>query len=309
MRLPTLTQNKRELRTGLSLVLYSAGSVHEIAPAVAGVIESYLQFVPPRTLRNHFTNDASGDGTYAALTEKVVERDLKTLRALPRKKKAFTLDYVQGSGTGPGTHSVFFEGTRLEKPRGSEDETNLLRLDVPSDVLRSPGLDAFLDFIIRISSMFPFQTGNCGLCLQRLAMGNDDVDEAVLSFLPRYAGFEFSSSSLRYDMGGHTFGAHWIELLDPALAKKLGGLKAIRKALPKAEVRELPNGVFIRGAKLPPVGDLRNGAADVGLLPDVARLLLPTRLELDELEFTGDFDAAEWLARYDGMKSRAWDNG
>jgi hypothetical protein len=283
--------------------------VHEIAPAVAGVIDAYLKFVPPRTLRNHFTNDASGDGTYGALTEKVVDRDVKALRALSRKKAAFTLEYVQGSGTGPGTHSVYFEGTRLERSRGSEDEANLLRLDFPPDVLRTPGLEPFLEFTVRVSSMFPFQTGNCGLCLQRLAMGNDDVDEAVLSFLPRYAGFDPSSSSLRYDMRGHTFGAHWIELLDPAMVKKVGGLKAIRKALPRADVRELPNGLLIRGAKLPPVGDLRNGAADVGLLPDVARLLLPTRLDLDELEFTGDFDVSEWLARFDEMKSRAWDNG
>jgi len=42
---------------------------------------------------------------------------------------------------------------------------------------------------------------------------------------------------------------------------------------------------------------------------NVARLFLPTRLDLDELEFTGDFDAAGWLGRYDEMKSRPWDNG
>ena len=93
------------------------------------------------------------------------------------------------------------------------------------------------------------------------------------------------------------------------MAKKVGGGKAIRKALPKADVRELPNGIMIRGAKVPPVGDLRKEAPDVGLLPDVARLFLPTRLDLDELEFTGDFDAAGWLGRYDEMKSRPWDNG
>ena len=39
------------------------------------------------------------------------------------------------------------------------------------------------------------------------------------------------------------------------MVAKLGGVKAVRAALPTSDIRELKNGVLIRSARLPPIGD------------------------------------------------------
>lgn len=48
-----------------------------------------------------------------------------------------------------------------------------------------------------------------------------------------------------------------INLLDAAMAKRPGGIEGIRKTLPMVELRVLPDGVLLRGAKVPAVGHLR----------------------------------------------------
>ncbi|MFH0925846.1 MAG: type VI immunity family protein [bacterium] len=119
----------------------------------------------------------------------------------------------------------------------------------------------------------------------------------------RYFGFDPSYDDSADDMKGHTFSAHWINLLNNELIEAVGGIDAIENVLPNADIRKLNNGVFIRGAKLPPIGDINRGANDIGCLPDVARLLQPTRIELSGFG-SPDFDPMPWLARYDEMTSR-----
>jgi hypothetical protein len=112
---------------------------------------------------------------------------------------------------------------------------------------------------------------------------------------------------VRDQLRDHIFTAHWLNYLNDNLAEKIGGYKAIAKVLEGARVKKLPAGVLIRGAELPPVGDVNRGAADLGCLPDVARALKPLRAEISAF---GDphFDAGQWLGRLDDLPSRPWSN-
>ena len=112
-------------------------------------------------------------------------------------------------------------------------------------------------------------------------------------------------------MLGHTFAAHWLNYTDDDLTASLGGPKAIAKVLPECDVRKLKKGMLIRGSKLPPIGDINRKAPDLGCLPDVARLLKPTRLAIEETFFATEdenFDATAWIERMDSMDARPWDN-
>ena len=69
--------------------------------------------------------------------------------------------------------------------------------------------------------------------------------------------------------------------------------------------------MLIRGAKLPPIGDINRKAPDLGWLPEVARILKPTRVDVSAtyLGKAGpSFDALKWIARLDDLDPRPWNN-
>jgi hypothetical protein len=55
---------------------------------------------------------------------------------------------------------------------------------------------------------------------------------------------------------------------------------------------------------MPPIGDIKRRAQDIGCLPDVARLLKPTRVGLTHYF---PFDTVAWLGRFDEMENRDWE--
>lgn len=93
------------------------------------------------------------------------------------------------------------------------------------------------------------------------------------------------------------------------LVAELGGTGPLEKSLPVEGRTLLNHGVCLRAAFRPPVGDVDRLALDIGLLPTVARWLKPKRFTTRS--FAGsqvDMDTASWLARFDGLSDRAWQN-
>jgi len=218
------------------------------------------------------------------------------------------MDYSEGLDGDVGTHAFFVESSKLDD-ENMEEETNLVRLEFPADAAETLGVDKLIGFIEKIATVIPHQTGNAGYAFKRSMMDEDETGKAVLKLLPRYAGFDPSFSAARLDMKNHTFTAHWLNFLDEGMAKPLGGFEGVKKALPKAEVKKLGKGVVIRGALMPPIGDMNRKAKDIGQLPEVARLLAPSRIEMDEFDEDAEvFDAMKWLARLDKMKALDWKN-
>ena len=94
------------------------------------------------------------------------------------------------------------------------------------------------------------------------------------------------------DIGTRVRGARWVTLLGPGPLERLGGIGAIRKALPSTvEVCDVASIAMIRAGKTPELGD-KNRKLDTPLLRALARVLEPITLfrEVDLLSHFANFD-------------------
>lgn len=292
------------VRPGVSAVLYSDVSTPRMASSVADAVAEYLAFIKPATLQTFLGNN----GYHKPLSDRQIAKDLKILRNMPADYEDYRLRYSDSATGDAGTHEIYFESyldSRNEKKKGPE--TNPFRMEFPFDVLDQAGVEEFIAFLIRIAEMLPFQSGNAGYAFQRDMTHERDAALAVVRLLPRYHGFDPSYAHASLRMKDRTPSAHWINLLNRKMVAKLGGVKAVKAALPAADIREFETGVLIRSAKTPPIGDVNRRSPDIGCLPDTARLLRPLRVELAGLGLPRTtFDAMAWLARFDTMESKDW---
>ncbi len=293
------------VRPGLTLSLYLDLPLAECAPRCADAIEAYLAHIGADTLRTYMADN----GTFRPLTPKQISKDLRNLRNLPADSDGYRILYNQGVESEVGTHAVYFEGSASAEPEPLPDTTQLLRLEFPPPPTEDASwLEPFIGLVCRIANLVPFQSGNAGFAFKHSGVLQSNVRKEINQLLPRYYGFDPSYDSARMRMRGHVFGAHWLTLLRTDLIQKLGGLDTLRAALPQAELRPLDQGLLIRTAKRPPLGDVNRQCRDIGCMPDVARLLRPLRFEVKGFGQPQEvFDAQAWLARYDDKASQPWE--
>ncbi|HEX5748019.1 MAG TPA: type VI immunity family protein [Archangium sp.] len=267
-------------------------------------MEAYLAQVGPDTLRTYMADN----GQFRPLTSKQISKDLRNLRNLPAGRDSYRILYNQGEEGEVGTHAIYFEGSSLAEPEPLPDKTHVLRLEFPPPPAGDEWLEPFIGFVSRIANLVPFQSGNAGFAFKHVGVLQSNVRKEINQLLPRYYGFDPSYDSARMKMRGRAFGAHWLTLLRTDLIQKLGGMEALRAALPRAELRPLDQGLLIRAARRPPLGDVNRQCADIGCMPEVARLLRPIRYEAKGFGQPQEvFDALAWLARYDDKASQPWD--
>ncbi|MBI3380498.1 MAG: DUF3396 domain-containing protein [Aquabacterium sp.] len=289
-------------RPTLSVFLYSDVPVHQLGPHAAAAIEAYIQFIGADVLKVCVGNN----GELRPLTARKVAKDLKQLRQFPAELAAAWIEYDADPQGWVGDFGLLLYATNFAVVEHGPSSDNLLRLDFPAAFAEQIGIDAFIDFLLRLVKLFPIESGNAGLTFKRTSWTEGTATEHVNRLLPRYLAFDPCYQDVQQDLRGRTTWAHWINLLGAGLAQGLGGTARIAAALPGADVRELPGGgCFIRNAMRPPVGDVNRQAPDIGLMPACARLLQPTRVRLTGL---GDpeFEPEPWLARFDAMPARDW---
>lgn len=293
------------IRPGLTLNLYMDHSLSECASKCADAVEAYLAYVGPDTLRTYMADN----GHFKPLTSKQIAKDLRNLRAFAAEFDTYRILYNQGVESEVGTHAVYFEGSAFSEPEPLPDKTQLLRMEFPLPPAGDESwIEPFIGFVCRVANLSSFQSGNAGFAFKHVGVLQSEVCEEINQLLPRYYGFDPSYDSARMMMRGHVFGAHWLTLLRTDFLHKLGGMEAVRSALPRAELRPLEQGVLIRAARRPPIGDVNRQCTDIGCMPDVARLLRPIRFEVKGFGQPQEvFDALAWLARYDDKASQPWD--
>ena len=297
---PTFGRDYTVMRPGVTVNFCFALDTPDVSHTVADAIEAYIAFVPPNVLESY----AAANGEYAPLTQRVLTRHLKKLRATDAA--LVEIDYHQGDPGDLGLHAMLFESDYLDPELSNQ--TNLLRLEFPYNVLQSVGMDRVLIFVEETAGKLPFQSGFASYAFRYLGSFENDAEPQIAALLPRYLAIDPSYEFLAGEMRDHTPDAHWITFLSHELLGPLGGNDALLAAVPGAEVRHLENGVMIRAAKFPPIGDVNRQARDIGCLPDLARFMLPTRYTIDWMYHDG-FDTEAWLARYDERDSEPWENG
>src|SRR5574338_221103 len=289
------------VRPGLCCVFYVSKPLRDIARAAAEVLRMFISYIPPNALRSYYASN----GGYKKLTPARLSKDISRLSDLPRGYVGQLIDYSGGENGNVGDYALFFQAFELSEL--VDGEVGILRLEFPHDFVDSHGAEAFSDFVYEIANMFPFQSGNVGYSFKGSRQRDAFSYAEIFKLLPRYLGFDAWYTDLRYDMAGCAPTAHWMNLLDTVLLQRVGGMAALTKVLPGADIRELKEGVFIRTAQLPPIGDSNRMAKDIGLLPEIARLMKCLRSPARTFVGRGrEFDAQAWFARFDDMQSRPW---
>jgi hypothetical protein len=236
---------------------------------------------------------------YKKLSPQVLRRTFKWLQEPRRDAEFYEFHFGQGPEGGVGSYAAHFKGSDLRDAQ----EDNLLVLEFPFDFLETVSSDRFVQFVRAVAETIPFESGNAGYAFQHPQTFSSKTPDAINAMLPRYLGFEPSYYESRTDMRGHCPSVNWINFLDSRLTDKVGGLQRVRKVLPgSVAVEPIKGGTMIRATGLPFVGDVSQGAKDIGHAPDVARLLREVRYSTTGFG-TPDFAPGPWLARFDERES------
>jgi hypothetical protein len=301
------------LRPGIALVMYSQAELAAVMTATADVLDAYFDFVPPGSIAALYVppEDEYSPDAYDAFDAATRRTILDGLRAGPpspdEENYAFELS---GTPDGQaGDYGVSFGGTNLALADEDDNETSVLRLELPWHLPDTGDVSALVDFFERAASLFPFCSGNAGMSfIYAIAYPDVAVDE-IQRLLPRFLGFDSIYGSPYLAMRGKAPSAHWLNLLDGGLVATLGGEERLRSELSGCEVRSIGGGMLVRAAKFPPVVDVNRQGRDIGLLPAVARALRPVRLDNGMFTPMPDTDTGEtWLERFDALATGDWNN-
>jgi hypothetical protein len=177
----------------------------------------------------------------------------------------------------------------------------LLQINFPASYADDDRVDALFSLVTTLAQRLEPVSGYCS---PSLLPSDAHQSAAFLALRPlalRFPGYDVAMNDLAaLELGDRVRGARWISLLGPAPLAALGGLDALRTALPKPiEVLDLAGTVAIRAGRLPEIGDV-NRREDTPLLKAVARALEPITLfsEVDLLSHFADFDE-ELLSRWE----------
>lgn len=298
------TQTGRETllaRPGITLTFYIEEPLAVTCSCVADLIDFFFTIVPRMTLRSYLANN----GHYKPLTAQQLAKDLKRMRNLPEGHEAYDLSYSESDLAEAGAYQVLFKAMNPTVNR--PDFCNIVRLEFPENIIDTLGEERFLKVILDAADILPFFSGHAGFAFKPATSWEPQAFAAITPLLPNYLGFDTSDHWMCTRMKGHTVTSHWINLLGPQLTEKLGGLETMKATIGEAEIKPLRNGTWIRGARFPPIGDLNQGAIDIGQLPNVARLLRSVRC-LNPRTGYKNFDINAWLARFDELPAKDWNN-
>lgn len=283
----------------ISVCVYFSKLAHEIARSIAEAIDAYRERVGHDRLRQYSANS----GEWRTLTTKKLDKDLAKLRAYPPDLHGIVLEYNSDDSGRPGPYGIYVFATEVFRATAPL-ATNFLRLDFAVESIVPDGVDGFVAWYSGLLERLPFHSSHAGYAYKRVECSKDKASRGVDRKISRYYGFDPGYEPLRDKMLGRTGNPQWLNAIDEALVKKLGGAARISTELPESKVTKLKHGLLIQGAPLPPLGDVNRGASDVGSIPEIARLFKPLRTPVSA--FRGPLDAQEWLARYDEMDNRPW---
>lgn len=283
------------VRPGISLCLWYAEPVDTLAVAIADILEAYVAYIPPGSLQTYL----SPKGEWRLMNAKTLNSTLREMRAVGPGEE-FEFHFGQEPARNVGRFAAHFYGSPLDDET-LVHEDNMLYLEFPDNLFESVSVDDFVDFVARVGAMREFDSGYCGYAFKHLFMSL--VEESYLDIshkAMRYTGFDISSDGFRLYARNRVCNVSWLTLLGKAITKALGGVSAVRKALPGAiKTLEVGSGILIRAAEMPIVGDVNRGAADVASLRRLAKLTKSLRAEVDNLGPDDPTFAARWMSRFD----------
>ncbi|MFP4305889.1 MAG: type VI immunity family protein [Desulfococcaceae bacterium] len=287
----------------LSFFIYSPIPLEQLAGKTSESIRMYLDYIGHQNLKT-FTDS---EGQKRIITSKQIDNDMKELNSMSPDRRGFRLEYDSDEEGWVGEYGIYFYATDLVSFEFEKNRSNLIRFDFPPCFLERSNASDFFDFTQAIAGILPFQYSNIGYTFKRSANTKEATNSTVNKMIERFFGFDPCYLDIMDSMRDRTFSAHWINILDMSMIHKLGGLHKIEINLNGLEIKDMEGKIWIRGAKVPPIGDINDDLPDIGMLPLVSRVFRKARVQVPSF---GDpeFDADSWLARMDNEEVKVWDN-
>jgi hypothetical protein len=302
------------LRPGLAIQLYTTADLAKAKAEAADVLEAYLEFIPFDAIQAKFDEGfdeySAGFIPFDAVARGELFHELRHGVIGPDDEGwDFVLSATPDGQA--GQYGVRFRGTTFSEPEERPDETTLLRLELPWNLLDHIDVERFVGFIEEIAALFSFCTGHAGHSFINTVAYEAQARPEIAKLVPRFLGFDCAFDWMYGYMRGKVPPTHWIHLLDADTVGRLGGREALATALAGCELRDLPQGaLLVRGANFPPVADVNRLAPDIGLLPTVNAVLAPLRYDQPgDLGLGDDTAGQNYLERFDSRLPMPWDNG
>ena len=283
------------LRPGITLCLIYAEPAQTLAPAVADILEAYIDFIPADSLQTYL----AANGTWKKATKRTFNSTLKELRGIgPGEYAEFHF------GQEPLSHVGQF-GAHLSASPLDDDfyplDTNILYLEFPADLSTFTSSDALIEFIHKIAQCKKFDSGFCGYAFNHLHLSfRNEVFKEIGKLALRFTGLDICNYRIRKAARGRVCNVSWLNLFGPEITQKLGGPAKIREALPAdMTVEEWGDSVMVKASEEPIIGDVNRGAEDAEPLRHLAQLTRELRLDVPNLGPDDDDFAQRWLARFD----------
>lgn len=286
------------VRPGISIRLTYPTPIQKLGIAIADIIEKYLDFIKPATLSTYLASN----GEWKKITQKILNRDLKELRSIPKKYEFVEYHYGHGTPASVGDYGIHFVGSNLNDHEWKPLEENLLLLEFPYNLFEKIAIKNFIDFITNIAEVHPFGSGTVGYSFKHLHLTfRNEAFDAISTLATQYIGFDINSDTARRYSRDHIYNVSWLTLLGNTIVEKLNGENFIRATLPSTiQLHSIKTGLILQAADYPIVGDMNLGAKDLASLQSIAALTRQLRIATENLGPGGDF-TKYWLSRFDNL--------
>ncbi|WP_223741006.1 DUF3396 domain-containing protein [Corallococcus sp. AS-1-12] len=283
-------------RDGIVLALFIHRDHSEVGPAIWRSIQTYRRAIPPGSL-NWYT---SADGDMVPLDDEGWEHNRHVV--IERMGGGSRTVELRESPSETGSYQVEYYGRRLDSPI-HEDPATTLSFTFPTEYLLEHGAVQLRALALELARDLPLTFGYASFAIvsSRGSWAAADWNQ-VESLLARYLGLdiphagEFSSR-----LGTHALSASWLTFLGEPLLGSLGGLHALRNALPFPEVSLLPmdgDRVLVTLDEWPDPIDTQAKAIPPQYRA-LARLLEPFTFKYEGQELIPyESDTNQWLRRF-----------
>lgn len=300
---------------GLSINLYYALEMWDVAAAFRTATDTFFKYIPPDSINfycNHEEWRPFKPRSLNRLLNRFVSKDEKGYWLSFAQLTPETDDDDDGSyafdQTGP--YCLHLSGVNFLKSGPFRDTcVSAIRCEFPATELAKNGRSIFLSFVEHLASLVPFSSGHVGYAFKYNSRTDENQEHRWISYkAPRFLAFHPQLNDYEYFTRHRVANVGWLTLLGTELSEKLGGASGMRNALSDAvTVKPLPHGTMLIAGDDPPLGDVNYRAPDLGPLREVARLTRPLWIDDHTLSndilnyiWRGDEEARlRWINRFE----------
>ncbi|MGH8557103.1 MAG: type VI immunity family protein [Methylococcales bacterium] len=277
------------LRNGVTLAFFLDQFVHECSNAVTTIFDLFVENTPPNTLKWAVVSATSEE--WREVDSTVMKRLRDSLAPVGARKRKYTAFRVNDFGNEAPQFS--FTLSDRDKDEKQTNSLTLVQMTFPPGVTEKENADNLCGLIAKFAALLKPVSGYCSPSLLPADSRMSAAFSEMKSIALRYPGYDVAMNDMtQLVIGPQVRGARWITLLGTILLEMLGGIHALRNALPsEVEVHDIAGIVMIRAGRMPELGD-KNRKLDTPLLRAVARILEPITLfqEVDLLSYFAGFD-------------------